>query len=372
MSKSRKTLGIGIVGCGLMGDVHADAYSRSPGCRIVAATNRTREKAEALTKRYGGKVYDTLKDLLADPEVDAVSVCTDQDVHAEQIIVAAKAGKHILAEKPLALTVKELNAVEREVKRNRVTLMVGHQLRLHPVTEAVSKAAKKLGRCYHLDLEMCFRIDADAGRCWRSYRHGGFFMELGVHLADLAAHLMGTIDNVTAHTIRLNPRRVTEDYTNCLLQFESGAVGSIIVSANHRTTRQGLLRGRLLGEKGRIDFTIYPYARAMNEATMVIDHGKAIFVPDTTVTKLKIPARKSLSKVYPGFYDVYDREVRSFISAVTKGTKPAVTLADGRSAVEVVLAAYDAQGQATSRKNFRKRPTRYRSDGSCHPALRKG
>ena len=365
-----KSLGIGIIGCGLMGGIHAEMFTKAKGSHVVGYTNRTRDKAEQLAKKLGGEVFDSVEALLADPRIGAVSICTSQQVHAEQIIKAARAGKHILCEKPLALLPSELDEVEREVKQAGVTLMVAHQLRFHPVTEAVKAAMPKLGKCYHVDLEMCFRLSSHEGRCWMDYRSGGFFMELGVHMADLARNLMGPIANVHAHTLRLNPKRVTEDYTHCLLQHSTNAVSSIVVSANHRTKRQGLLIGRVLGEKGRIDFTIYPYHDSNNEATLVIDKGKAIFVPDVKVTKLKWKKRPILlPKVYAGFYDVYLREVEAFLKAVREGSTPPISLEDGRSAVEVVLAAYHAQAEATDRKNFVNRPKSYRSEEACHPLL---
>jgi predicted dehydrogenase len=216
---------------------------------------------------------------------------------------------------------------------------------------------------------MTFLISAAQGRCWADYRSGGFFMELGCHLADLSRHLMGGVRNVTANTLRLNPDRVTEDFTLCMLQFETGAVGSIIVSANHRTKRQGLLQGRILGSKGRIDFTIYPYQRALNEATMTVDHGKAIFVPDVTNTKLDAQLPESLSKVYPGFFDVYQQEAHAFLEAVRGKREVPITVADGRAAIEIILAAYANQGAITDKPNFTKGQVPYRADAACHPLL---
>ena len=365
----KSNIGVGVIGCGLMGGIHAACYARENGCRIVGFQNRTRPKADALARKLGGRVYGTVAELLADPEIDAVSICSSQQVHAEQILAAVAAGKDVLSEKPLALTVRELDAVERAVAQARRILMVGHQLRFHPVTEWVRRQMPRLGPVYHLDLEMCFRISGHEGRCWMDYRSGGFFMELGVHLADLARHLLGEIRNVHAHTLRLNPKRVTEDFTQCLLQHRSNATSSLIVSANHRTTRQGLLIGRVLGAKGRIDFTIYPYQRSLNQARLVFDAGRSVFVPDETIVKMppKLPA--SPVKVYAGFFDVYQREIHAFLEAVRTRRPPPVTLADGRSAVEVVLAAYASQGAATDEGNLLPGKLRYRADAACHPLL---
>lgn len=367
----KSKIGVGIIGCGLMGGIHAECYAREKNCEIIGFQNRSRDKAEKLAQQHGAQVYDTVEQLLADPRIDAVSITSSQQVHAEQVIAAAKAGKHIMCEKPLGLTIAEFDAMEKAVKKAGVTVMVAHQLRFHPVVEWVQKNLRKLGPVYHLDLEMTFRIDVDSGRCWADYRSGGFFMELGCHMADLAHHLMGEVRHVSAHTLRLNPRRVTEDFTQCMLQFENGANASIIVSANHRTHRQGLLRGRVLGAKGRIDFSIYPYARNNNSAKLVLDGGKSIFVPDVQTTEMPKEFPKSLTKeVYAGFFDVYQREIHAFLEAVRKGVEPPVTFADGRTAVEVVLAAYHDQAEITDKPNFRRGAKGYRSEAASHPALK--
>jgi len=365
-------VGIGIVGAGLMGSIHAGCYAKRRDCCVIGCFSRTRSKAEALAQQFGGRVYDSLKELLADPEIDAVNISSPQAVHAEQAIAAAKAGKHIFCEKPVALTARELGDIEKAIARAGVTFMTGHQLRFHPVVNVVKANMPRLGPVYHLDIEWTLRIAGHKGRCWESYRLGGFFMELGCHVTDLARYFMGPIQDISAYTLRINPKRITEDYTNCLLRFKRGAVGSILVSANHRTGRQGLLRGRVLGEKGRIDFTVYPYGRQFNRATLVLDKGKSIFVPDVTVRELRIPRRPSPSEVYPGFFDVYEQEAAAFLKAVRTGAEPPCTLADGRSAIEIILAAYHQQGVATRRRNFVRRPKRYRSDAECHPLIRSG
>jgi predicted dehydrogenase len=364
---SRK-IRVGVLGCGLMGGIHAACYAREKNCEIVGFHNRTREKAEQLAARFGGAVFDSPEALLAAPQLDAVSITTAQQVHATQIVAAAQAAKHTLCEKPVGLTAQEFQEIERALRASGVTFMTAHQLRFHPVIEWIKRRQPRLGRIFHLSLEMSFLIKGHEGRCFEDFRSGGFFMELGCHLTDLSRYLCGEVNHVAGHTLRLDPQRVTEDCTHCLLQFESGAIGSILVSANYRVKRQGLLQGRILGENGRIDFTIYPYARAFNAATLTLDHGQSTFVPDVTTEKFpteKLPP--SLFPDYRGFFDVYQREVHAFLHAARTSTPPPVTFADGRAAVELVLATYAAQGKATDKPNNGALP--YRADAACHPAL---
>lgn len=368
--QKRAPLRVGIIGAGRMGSIHAHVYSRLPGCSLAGFADVDAAKVNAMAATFGGLAYADWTQLVAGDTVDAVVIATPQAHHAEQIVAAARAGKHVFCEKPLALTPHELDVVEKTVKKAGITLMVGHQLRWHPVIRCVKQHLQELGPLYHLDLEWAMRIAATGGRCWESYRLGGYFMELGCHATDLARFLLGPICHVSGHTLRLNPARITEDHTQCLLQFETGAIGSILISANHRTVRQGLLRGRVLGRNGRIDFTLYPYGRAFNSARLTLDRGQSIFVPDTTERVLSFPKPRSTVKPYPGYFDVYEQEARAFLQAVRTGSEPPCTLADGRSAIEVILATYHAQGEATRGQNFVKRPKVYRSDADCHPLLR--
>jgi len=369
--KSKSTFGIGVIGAGSMGRIHAQCFAADKGCTIAAVFNPTRSKAEELAKAYGAAVEDTAEALIKRDDVQIVSIASPQTVHCEQILAAAAAGKHIFCEKPLALTIEELDAVEAAVKKAGVTLMVGHQMRFHPVILAVKQAMKRVGPVFAIDFEWAFRIGGATGRCWETYRLGGFFMELGCHAADLARFLGGPIQHVSAHTLRMNHERITEDYTHSLLKFDSEAIGSIIVSANHRNQLQGLLRARVLGEKGRIDFTCYPYGREMNEATITFDRGKSVFVADTTTEKLPLKAGRAMYGDFPGFYDIYHQEVANYLKAIRTGSEPACTLADGRSAVEVVLAIYDQQHRATSQPNFTGAKRDFVSDASSHPALKR-
>lgn len=361
--------GIGIIGCGAMGQVHAGAFAREPHARLVAFQNRSRDKAAALAAPHGARVHDSVDALLADPAVHAVVIASSQQVHSQQIIAAARAGKAILAEKPLALTRAELDDIGAVLADTGVPLVVGHQLREHPILHWVRAQAAQLGPIYHLDLEMAFRISGAGGRCWTDIRSGGFFMELGVHLADLATWFMGPPRHVHANTLRLNPERVTEDFTHCLIQHAGARSSAILVSANHRTERQGLLIGRLLGAHGRIDFRVYPYGRECNSASLTLDHGCETFVPDTTVIPCAIALPESLSSTFPGFFDVYQRQAHAFLAHIRDGAPAVVDFTAGRAAVEIVLAAYASQGQATAAPNLTHGLDLDAQTPACHPVL---
>lgn len=365
-----KQLTFGIIGAGNMGAIHAQCFSAEPGVSLRSVFNPSRNKAEKLAERHGATVRENWHELVCDPALDFVVVTSPQSAHAEQIVAAAEAGKHIFCEKPLALTSGELDAVESAVDRAGVRFMVGHQMRFHPVVRAVRNALPEIGPCYSLELEWAFRIEGHEGRCWMTRRQGGFFMELGCHACDLSRFLFGDVVSLQANTLRIDPRRATEDYTRMLLQFRNRAVGDIVVSANYRNRRQGLLKGRVLGVGGCIEFSCYPYGRGFNRAHLFVDGGKDTFVPDRTQRELLVEKGPSTVDVYPGFFDLYNRQARAFVS-ILRDRRRAIpcSLADGRAAVEMVLGAYRCQELLGSDKNGFPPAELPVSGSSGHPLL---
>src|SRR5690606_16105781 len=118
--------GIGIIGAGHFGAVHAKAIAEVDGLEIVAACRSDQTALAAFTDRFGGRGYAGWKDLLADSKVDAVVIATPHDLHEEITIAAAEAGKHILLEKPMAPSVTACAAMNAAAGRAGVHLMVGH------------------------------------------------------------------------------------------------------------------------------------------------------------------------------------------------------------------------------------------------------
>ena len=122
---------IGILGCGKIAQVrHIPEYADNPDCKLAAFYNPSRQRAEDMAAKYGGKVYDSAEELLADPEIDAVSVCAANYAHAELAIKALKAGKHVLCEKPMATTIEDCEAMAEAARESGKFLMIGHNQRL--------------------------------------------------------------------------------------------------------------------------------------------------------------------------------------------------------------------------------------------------
>ncbi len=126
-------VGFGVIGAGLFGENHALVYSRLPGVELVAVCDQHEARAREVAERYGARAhYADYEKVLADPEIEAVSIATPDFAHAEIALAAAKAGKHILCEKPLATTVEEAQAIVDAAAQAGVTLMVDFHNRVNP------------------------------------------------------------------------------------------------------------------------------------------------------------------------------------------------------------------------------------------------
>ena len=124
-------INIGIIGCGKIAQVrHIPEYAENPDVKLAAFFSPNRARAQEQADKYGGKVYDTAEALLADPDIDAVSICAANYAHAELSMQALNAGKHVLCEKPMATTLADCEAMVECAKKNGKFLMIGHNQRL--------------------------------------------------------------------------------------------------------------------------------------------------------------------------------------------------------------------------------------------------
>ena len=228
---------IGIIGCGKIAQVrHLPEYATNPNARLVGYYDKNRERAVQMAEKYGGKVYGSYYEMLNDPEIDAVSVCVENRNHAEITNAALYSGKHVLVEKPMAVTLAECESMVAAAEFNGKHLMVGHNMRFDPV----HRRAKELLREGVIGDIITFRTTiGNAGpEGWSPDRDAWFFdkdkaamgalSDLGIHKLDLLQYLTGqTVIETTAKGMTLNKR---DDNALCILRMNGGAVGTMAAS----------------------------------------------------------------------------------------------------------------------------------------------
>ncbi len=209
-----KTLNIGMIGYKFMGKAHSNAWRQVAKFFPVSAQpilhticGRNKKGVSAAAKQFGWRHVSTRwQDVVAHPEIDIVDINTANDTHAEIAIAAAKAGKHVLCEKPLALTVKEGAAMLDAVKKARVVHMICHNYRRIPAIAQARKmiAAGDLGRIFHYRARYLqdWIIDPDFPLVWRlqgKIAGSGAHGDINAHIIDLGRYLVGEFSEVCGH-----------------------------------------------------------------------------------------------------------------------------------------------------------------------------
>jgi len=322
---SKKTLHFGIIGAGRIGRVHAETLAfRLPEAEIVAVTDANREAAEQLAARCGiPTVAATSEELLADPRIEAVLICSPTPTHADLIVSAAKAGKHIFCEKPIAFSLAKIDAALAAVQAAGVQLQIGFNRRFDAnfarVRQAV--ASGEIGKPHLMHI-----ISRDPAPPPAQYvaQSGGIFLDMTIHDFDMARFLMGEeVEEIyTSGGCMIDPaigKAGDLDTALIVLRFKSGAIATI---DNSRKAVYGYdQRVEVLGSEGKIETNnCYP-----NQAS--ISGAKNVY--------RDLPLNFFMER----YTESFATELKSFTDAVLENKPTVVTGIDGRIPVVMAKAA---------------------------------
>jgi predicted dehydrogenase len=270
-------LKIGVIGAGSISDMHLQSYVDNERVELYAVCDMNEERAEEKAKRYGAAIfYADYPSLLADKEIDAVSICTWNNSHAEIAIAALNAGKHVLVEKPLCTTVEEAKKIQETVQQTGKVLQVGFVRRYASNTKLLKEFidADELGEIYYAKASCLRRLGNPGG--WFSDKErsgGGPLIDIGVHVIDICWYLMGKpkVKSISGNTYyklgnRSNVQNLSfykaadydpekntvEDMANALIRFENGASLMVDVSFTLHAKKDETTV-KLYGEKGGIE-----------------------------------------------------------------------------------------------------------------------
>lgn len=226
-----------IVGIGRWGQyLVTSVQGSSEHIKFTAGVTRTKSKAEAFCSEQGIDLRDDYAELLNDPNIDAIVLATPHTQHKEQIVAAAKAGKHVFTEKPFTLDRPSAERAVAACKEAGVALALGHNRRFMENTVALKAMieAGELGTLMHIDGNQSSDLNVAAG-AWRDSREespGGGMTSLGVHALDCIIHLAGKISAIDAYSTRRAIGFDIDDTTAALLRFENGMTGTLVTMAS--------------------------------------------------------------------------------------------------------------------------------------------
>ena len=326
----------GLIGAGAISTQHLEALDAIPGAQITAIASASTERARAAGEKWGVPWTTDIEQLLARDDVDVVSISTPSGLHPGQALAALRHGKHVLVEKPIALSNADARAVVDEARRRDLLAGTVSQRRFEPVVRAVRDAVADgaLGQIAMIVAEgFYFRPQSyyDSAS-WRGTVEldGGVLMNQAIHTIDLLRWMGGPVLRVGAHIATIGHRMEAEDTATVSLRFGSGAVGAILATTCAVTERPTELR--IHGDRGHI--------------RLVGEEAAEWEVPDRAapnVAALSFAEGVAGATATWGTSAVgYVRQYTDFIEALRGGRPPAVTAEDGAAAVEIVLAAYES------------------------------
>jgi predicted dehydrogenase len=236
-----RPFGVAVVGCGGVSSAHFSAYASHPDAELVAAVDVRSDLAESSARRWHAqRWYSSVAEALADPEVQIVDLCLPHNLHAPVATQAAKAGKHVFVEKPIANTLEEADRMITAAEENGVVLMVDqtkrYQNRHRRIKELLDGGY--IGRpllvrsAYEQDITYAWKR-MDTERRTTYWKHDGVISGIGIHSLDLLRWLIGEVVEVQAIASTsdlIDPHRESEDSGIILLRFEDGCIGEVTVS----------------------------------------------------------------------------------------------------------------------------------------------
>jgi len=333
-------IGVGIIGCGKIAQVrHIPEYADNPNVRIIGFFDYNKERAAQLALKYGAKAYDSLDDLLADPQIKAVSVCVANVAHCEVTVKALETGHHVLCEKPMAVTIDECRKMTQSAKACGRKLMIGQNQRL----AAAHVEAKKLIDAGEIGKVLSFHTSfghsgpenwsVDPGKnTWffdKKQAAMGVMADLGIHKTDLIQYIIG--QQVVAVSARLCTLDKTgpdgkpisvDDNAICIFEMSGGALGTMTAS--------------------------WTYYGAEDNSTVIFGTEGSITVYD--IDRAPIVLRKKGCKardIECGCIQTNDNQTKSgiidaFVDCLVNDSDPSISAEEVLPAMEAVFAAIES------------------------------
>jgi UDP-N-acetyl-2-amino-2-deoxyglucuronate dehydrogenase len=334
-------IGFGMVGCGTIAPFHAKGIVQAPDAELVAACDPVEEMAKKFSAEHDGVPYYTdLEEMLRRDDLHAVCICTPSGMHSDQAVMAARAKKHVLCEKPLDITLPKIDRMIQVCKEEGVKLGGIFQRRTYEASRKVREAVQGglLGRMVLGDIYQKFYRSPEYYRsgAWRGTWQmdgGGALMNQGVHGIDLLLWIMGCAKSVIAKADHLVRDIEVEDTAIAIVTFENGALGVIEGATSCNPGEAARLE--LHGEKGTIILTdsgIVRWAVAKGDKHLAED--EALAPQEERAHGVSDP--KAISAA--GHIAL----IRDFVEAIRNDREPMVTAESARNPVELILAIYES------------------------------
>lgn len=342
-------VGFAVIGCGMISRFHIAGISRAEKAVLVGVFDISREHGEKTAACHQVKYYASLEEIWEDEAVDAVCICTPSGLHARAACQAVAHGRHVLVEKPMALTLEDCDRILKLAEEHHVKVSVVSQLRFSPAVRQARKLLqeKALGKLLNADLHMKYYrsqeyYDSGGWRGTWAMDGGGALMNQGIHGVDLLLYLAGPVESVFARAATLTRRIEVEDTLSGVVVFESGALG--VIQADTGVYPGFPRRIELCGDKGSLileeDKIIYASFQEKNGCA----GSQAGSGEDTKAGASEAGEEESGEKGHqnPGAISAQGHflQISNLVNAILYEEPLLADGYDGRRAVELILKTY--------------------------------
>lgn len=335
-------IGFGLIGCGMIANFHARAVADIRGAKVVGCFDTLPAAADRLAQTVGCTAYHDLQAMLENPRIDVVTICTPSGAHLEPALAAAAAGKHVIVEKPLEITLDRCDQIIQACAKAGVVLSTIFPSRFHESSQLLKKAVDQ-GRFGRLTIGDAYvkwyrtqqYYDSGAWRGTWKLDGGGALMNQAIHSVDLLSWLMGPVQDLSARFAMLAHERIeVEDVAMATLRFQNGALG--VIEATTAAFPGALKRIEIHGSAGSAvlqeeDITTWNFARPTKADAQLLERmaGK---------TKTGGGAADPAAIGHHG----HTHQFQDVLKAIRTGGTPLVDGQEGRKSVEIILAIYKA------------------------------
>lgn len=324
-----------IVGCGRIAQRHAKHIKNTEGARLVAVCDIIGERAVTLGAEYEAEAFDTIEAMLLKSDADIVSICSPNGLHAKHSILSLKAGKHVLCEKPMAISVYDCGEMIKTAEKANKRLFVIKQNRYNPPVHAVKMAIEegKLGNINSVQLS-CFwnRNEAYYENSWKGTNDmdGGTLYTQFSHFVDLLYYLVGDVKDAKAYGANYCHNGIIEfeDTGVVILKFHNGAIGTINYTVNsYGGNMEGSLT--LFGDKG----TVKIGGQYLNE----LEYQR---IEDYTIENLPEGNKANNYGKYQGSMSNHDSIYTNVVDVLLNNGQITTNMFEGLKTVEIIDKIY--------------------------------
>ncbi|MHB8125741.1 MAG: Gfo/Idh/MocA family protein [Desulfitobacteriaceae bacterium] len=325
-----------IIGCGRIAPKHAESIVALSEAKLVAVCDIIPEYAQAFADKYGAEPYTDYREMLKRTDIDVVTIATPSGLHAEIGIAVAEAGKHVMVEKPMAMTLKTADALIVACCKAGVKLAVIFQNRFNKSIKLLRKALEdgRFGKLTHGQATVRWNRDDNyyTQAPWRGTKlqDGGVLMNQSIHNIDLLQWTFGPVESIFGHTATHLRKIEMEDVGAAIIKFKNGAIGLIEAAS-----------------------TIYP--KNIEETLNVFGETGSVIVGGIAVNRIETwefpNCEEEMIAIFanqesdpPSVYGFGHREIiADMIDAIRNNRTPAISGEEGRKAMEIILAIYKCQ-----------------------------